>query len=101
MNTDNVPIKYQMSIWKGLKGYPTKNDVLYEIYSYLFKNSKTEFSEQTLNSLWFDEKGVGNWRGTTYEKHFIDLLKDLIIRESKTVNDKSWFIIDEKKNIFL
>jgi len=100
MTQENVPVKYTMGIWKALPVYPTKLDVLYEIYSHLFKNSKTEFSEQTLNAIWFDEKGSGNWKGTKYEFFFIELQKDSIFRETKNVNGKSWLIIDETKNPF-
>jgi len=100
MTQENVPVKYTMNIWKSLPVYPTKLDVLYEIYSNLFKNSKTEFSEQTLNSIWFDEKGSGNWKGTKYEHYFIELQKDSTIKEVKNTNGKSWLVIDETKNPF-
>jgi hypothetical protein len=89
-----------MNIWKSLPTYPTKMDVLFEIYSFIFKMDKTEFSEQTLNSLWMDEKGSGNWRGTKYEFQFNELRKDSTIKESKNVGGKSWLIIDESKNPF-
>jgi hypothetical protein len=100
MTQENIAVKYTMGIHKSLPIYPTKMDVLFEIYSHLFKNSKTEFSEQTLNSIWFDEKGSGNWKGTKYEYHFIELQKDSIIKEVKNTNGKSWLIIDDSKNIF-
>lgn len=101
MTQENIPVKYSMGIWKSLPVYPTKGDVLYEIYSHLFKAGKTEFSEQTLNSIWFDEKGSGNWKCTRYEHHFIELQKDVTFKESKNVNGKPWFVIDDKKNIFM
>jgi hypothetical protein len=101
MTQENIPVKYSMNIWKSLPGYPTKLDVLYEIYSHLFKNSKSEFSEQTLNGIWFDDKGVANWRGTKYEHYFIELQKDSTIRESKNIKGKSWMIIEEKHNPFI
>ena len=100
MNQENIPIKYTMNIWKSLPVYPTKMDVLFEIYSYLFKNSKTEFSEQTLNSIWYDSTGSGNWRGTSTELHFNELIRDNF-KETKNVNGKSWFSIDQEKNPFL
>ena len=100
MTQENVPVKYTMNIWKSLPVYPTKLDVLYEIYAHMFKNGKTEFSEQTLNSIWYDAKGSGNWKGTRYEHHFIELQKDVTFKEVKK-NDKQWFIIDDTKNPFL
>jgi hypothetical protein len=100
MTQENIPVKYTMNIWKSLPVYPTKNDVLFEIYSYLFKNSKTEFSEQTLNAIWFDDKGSGNWKGTKYEYFFVELQKDSVFKEIKNVNGKSWLVIDEQKNPF-
>lgn len=58
--TDNTPIKYHLGMWKSLPGYPTDSDFLFEVISYLEKNSKTgEFSELTLNT------AVGpKWRDT-------------------------------------
>jgi hypothetical protein len=101
MTQDNVPVKYTLGIWKSLPVYPTKLDVLYEIYAFMFKSGKTEFSEQTLNSLWLDAKGVGNWKGTKYEHFFIELRKDSTIKEIKKVGDKSWLVIDPEKNPFI
>ena len=60
MNKENTPIKYHLSMWKSLPGYPTSNDFLYEVLTYLEKNAKTQdFSEQTLTY------AIGpNWRDT-------------------------------------
>lgn len=102
MTQENIPIKYTLGMWKSLPAYPTKLDVLYEIYNYNFKNGKAEFSELTLNAFWFDDKGVGNWRGTRKETWFNDLVKDGTIKESrKDKSDKVWYIIDETLNPFL
>jgi len=69
LNKENIPIKYHLSMWKSLPGYPTGQDFLYEVLSYLEKNAKTQdFSEQTLNY------AIGqDWR-TTHEKIFNDLV---------------------------
>ncbi len=100
MNQENVPVKYTMGIYKALPIYPTKNDVFYEIYSYLFKNKKTEFSEQTLNSIWFDTHGSGNWKGTAVETHFNELVADTF-KETKNASGKVWYSIETDKNIFI
>lgn len=100
MTQENIPIKYTLGMWKSLPQYPTKLDVLYEIYNHGFKNDKPEFSEQTLNSLWFDEKGAGNWKGTRKETFFNELLKDGTITESKKTGDKAWYVIEDKLNPF-
>ena len=97
---NNIPIKYLMNIWKSVQGYPSKLDVFYEVYSHLNKTNKTEFSEQSLNSLWYDSTGSGNWKGTQYEHHFIELQKELVFKETKNVNGKIWYVINDDKNPF-
>jgi len=70
MNKDNTPIKYHLSMWKSLPGYPTENDFLFEVLSYLEKNSKTgEFTEATLNS------AIGPKWKDTHEQVFKALLE--------------------------
>ena len=101
MTQDNVPVKYTMGMWKSMPNYPTKLDVLYEVYANLFKAGKTEFSEQTLNSIWFNSAGAGSWKGTKTEILVQDLIKDGTFKESKTVNEKVWYVIDTKLNPFL
>lgn len=101
MTQENIPIKYTLNMWKSLPGYPTKLDVLYEIYNYVHKNEKKEFSELTLNAFWFDDKGVGNWRGTKKETYVNELMKEGTIKETrKDKSEKSWYVIDENKNPF-
>jgi hypothetical protein len=84
MLTENTPIKYHLGMWKSLPGYPTSSDFLFEVTSYLEKNSRTgEFTEQTFNA------AIGpKWRDT-HERVFGELLEsgDITteVRGDKTV----------------
>ena len=50
MNRNKIKLKYVLNLWKSLPEYPTKEDVLYEIKSFLVRDSRPgEFSHQTLN----------------------------------------------------
>lgn len=100
INQDNTPIKYLMNVWKSLPNYPTKLDVLYEICTFLTKSEKTEFSEQTLNGLWCDSKGVASWRGTKLEDGYNKLMEEGFFKLNKSVNGKDWYQINEEKNPF-
>jgi hypothetical protein len=53
MERNKTKIKYILGIWKNLEGYPTKEDVIYEIKNYLVKEGKpnSEFSHQNLKSV--------------------------------------------------
>lgn len=101
MNQEKIPLKYTLGIWKSTKTYPTKMDVLYEVYEYLNKSNKTEFSEQTLNSVWFDQSGSGNWKDTIKQVFFNELITDGTFIESKNTGDKIWYKIEEKLNPFI
>lgn len=100
MTQENIPVKYTLGMWKTLPQYPTKLDVLYEIYNYSFRQEKAEFSEQTFNSIWYDEKGSGNWKGTKIEILVKDLIKDGTIKEAKKTGDKVWYTLNNKQNPF-
>ena len=45
-------MKYHMGIWKELPAYPTEEDVIFELNSYLVRDGRPqgEFSTQTFNS---------------------------------------------------
>lgn len=45
-------MKYHMGIWKELPAYPTSEDVIFELNSYLIRDGRPQgdFSEQTFNS---------------------------------------------------
>lgn len=102
MNNDKVPFKYLLNLWKSRPNYPTKLDVLYEVYSYVLKNMKgQEFSEQTFNSIWPDSSGVANWKGTPIEPHLNEMLSDGTFVKTKESGDKQWYRIDEVRNPFI
>ena len=54
MNRNKIKFKYLMNLWKSLPSYPTQEDILYELCSYLEKDGRPngEFTFQTFNSLW-------------------------------------------------
>ncbi len=43
-----------MNLWKSLPGYPTREDIIYELSVYLEKDGRPngEFTTQTFNSVW-------------------------------------------------
>ncbi len=55
MNKLNTPIKYTLGIWKDLEGYPSKEDVLFEIVQHVEKRQQKNFTRQTLEPLWKDD----------------------------------------------
>jgi hypothetical protein len=88
MEKSKLKMKYLLGIWKDLPEYPTKEDVIYELNSYLIKDGRPdgEFSDQTFNSFlpenWEDEK-------------FRDIVKELIETEIfentyKTLGNQNW-----------
>ena len=95
MDNNKLPIKYQISIWKTLPAYPTRADVLFELYTYIGKKSTDEFSEQTLNGIWCDATGVANWRGTIFETRINDMMNDGTFEKTRTEekSGKDWFKI--------
>jgi hypothetical protein len=54
MNRNKIKFKYLMNLWKSLPSYPTQEDVIYELCSYLEKDGRPngEFTLQTFNSIW-------------------------------------------------
>lgn len=96
---DKLPIKYHIGIWKTLHGYPTRNDVLYELYVYVSKKITDEFSEQTLNGIWYDQEGAANWKGTVYETHINDMMSDGTFKKVRTEekSGKEWYTINKKE----
>lgn len=55
MDKQHIPMKYILGVWKDLEGYPSKEDVLYEIASYVEKRQQKNFTKQTLDALWKDD----------------------------------------------
>lgn len=95
MNKDKLPVKYHISIWKTLPDYPTRTDILFEIYTYISKKTSDEFSEQTLNGIWYDQGGVANWRDTIFETRINEMMADGTFEKTRTEDKsgKEWFKI--------
>ena len=91
MEKNKLKMKYLLGIWKDLPGYPTEEDVLYELNSYLVKDGRPdgEFSEQTFNS--FLPEG---WKEEAYGE-LIDQMfeKGTIEKTEKTSAGKVWYKI--------
>lgn len=85
-----------MNIWKSLPGYPTSEDMVYEITSYLFKDGRKEleFSFQTLNSIFGKD-----WEQREHSKIINSMIEEgkIYLLDKKT-NDKNWYKI--KDNIY-
>ena len=81
-----------MGVWKTLPGYPSREDIKYEISSYLFKEGKVEggFSLTTLNSLY----GKG-WEDTEHYSVVQEMIEDgEILKIEKNTGGKDWYKID-------
>jgi hypothetical protein len=53
MNRNKIKFKYLMNLWKSLPEYPTEEDIVYELSSYLIRDGRPngEFTMQTFNSV--------------------------------------------------
>jgi hypothetical protein len=91
MERNKLKIKYLLGIWKDLPEYPTEEDVIYELNSYLLKDGRPDgdFSDQTFNSF-LPEK----WE----KEKFGEIVRELIIKgifekSEKTLGNKNWYKI--------
>lgn len=86
-------MKHLLGVWKELPGYPTKEDVIYELNLYLVKDGRPdgEFSDQTFNSFL-----PSNWE----EEKFGEIVKELMEtgvfeKSEKTLGNKNWYRIKD------
>lgn len=89
MNRNKIKLKYVLNLWKSLPDYPTKEDVLYEIRSFLIRDSRHngEFSPQTLNAVFGPR-----WEKEEYGKIVNDLIEEGEIEETKKISaSKKWY----------
>jgi hypothetical protein len=93
MKREKIKLKYLMGIWKHLPNYPTSDDMIYEITSYLIKDGRPngEFTFQTLNSVF----GKGWEKTEVYQKIGQMIEKGEISRSEKKDNGKEWYKITE------
>ena len=62
-----------MNLWKTLPGYPTKEDIIYELSVYLVKDGRPngEFTTQTFNSAFGNE-----WQESKHGSVIDSMIKD-------------------------
>lgn len=93
MEKNKLKMKYLLGIWKDLPEYPTKEDVIYELNSYLIKDGRPdgEFSDQTFNSFlpegWVDDK-FGEAVNSLIETEIFE-------KSEKTLGNKNWYKIKD------
>lgn len=93
MEKSKLKMKYLLGIWKDLPEYPTKEDVIYELNSYLIKDGRPdgEFSDQTFNSFLPD-----NWETEKFGDHVKELTETGIFEKTeKTLGNKNWYKIKD------
>jgi len=93
MERDKLKIKYLLGIWKDLPEYPTEEDVIYELNSYLLKDGRPDgdFSDQTFNSF-LPEK----WEKAKFGEIVRELIdKGIFEKSEKTLGNKNWYKIKD------
>lgn len=93
MEKNKLKMKYLLGIWKDLPEYPTKEDVIYELNSYLIKDGRPdgEFSDQTFNS--FLPEG---WEKNKFGEEVNELIEtDIFEKSEKTLGNKNWYKIKD------
>jgi hypothetical protein len=89
MDKNKIKLKYLLGIWKSLPTYPSQEDIIYEIKSFLLKEGKLggEFSYQNMKTIF----------GSDYEnKDHGSIIKEMIqsgeIEEkTKGQQNKIWY----------
>lgn len=92
MDKNKVKMKYHMGIWKELSNYPTEEDIIFELNSYLIRDGRPngEFSEQTFNS--FLPSG---WESKEYGKIIESLIEKGVFEKQKSRGNKIVFRIKD------
>jgi hypothetical protein len=91
MEKNKLKMKYLLGIWRDLPEYPTKEDIIYELNSYLVKDGRPDgdFSDQTFNS--FLPQG---WEKSKHGEHVNELIESEIFEKTeKTLGNKNWYKI--------
>jgi hypothetical protein len=91
MEKNKIKLKYIMNLWKSLPGYPTKEDIIYELSVYLVKDGRPNgsFSIQTLNGPF----GL-NWEETKIKERVEEMIKDEdFVIDDKKISPKTWYKI--------
>jgi hypothetical protein len=93
MEKNKIKMKYHMGIWKELPAYPTEEDVIFELNSYLVRDGRPqgEFSEQTFNSFF-----PSGWEKNKHGELVKELIETEIFEKSeKTLGNKNRYKIKE------
>ena len=93
MEKNKLKMKYLLGIWKDLPEYPTKEDVIYELNSYLIKDGRPdgEFSDQTFNS--FLPQGWEEMKQGGIIENLIET--GIFEKTERTVGNKKWYKIKD------
>ena len=93
MEKNKLKMKYLLGIWKDLPEYPTKEDIIYELNSYLIKDGRPdgEFSDQTFNS--FLPSGWEELKHSEVVKELIET--EIFEKTERTVGNKIWYKIKD------
>lgn len=93
MERNKLKIKYLLGIWKDLPEYPTEEDLIYELNSYLLKDGRPDgdFSDQTFNSFLPEKWEKGKFGELV--KHSIS--KGIFEKSEKTLGNKNWYRIKD------
>jgi hypothetical protein len=81
MEKNKIKMKYHMGIWKELPSYPTEEDIIFELNSYLVRDGRPEgeFSEQTFNSFF-----PSGWEKNKHGELVQSLIERGIFEKQKT-----------------
>lgn len=91
MEKNKLKMKYLLGIWKDLPEYPTQEDIIYELNSYLIKDGRPDgdFSDQTFNSFL-----PQNWKEGKHGEIIKGLIESEVFEKiEKTMGNKSWYKI--------
>ena len=94
MENNKLKMKYHLGIWKTLPGYPTDEDLIFELNSYLVREGKPdgEFTIQTFNSFL-----PANWENTKHGE-IVNKLIESEIFEKQHQKSKSKITYKVKNN---
>jgi hypothetical protein len=91
MNKNKIKFKYLLGVWKSLPGYPSREDVIYELSVFLIKDGRPngDFSSQTFKSVF----GPG-WEKNQHGEIINSLISSGEFEQTnKSTETKRWYRI--------
>lgn len=91
MDKNKIKFKYILGVWKTMSDYPTKEDIVYELSLFLFKDKRPggEFSQQTFNSVF-----GSSWEQTKHGELINEMIGSGEFEETKkSTASKKWYKI--------